>query len=144
MFRRSVILFLMLTYGHVLMGQSSVIDNLIESLKNHPQEDTIRVNILNELSYSYRWIDFFSSQQYAEQSLTIARQLHFDKGIALADCRLAHCHWALGENELAIERGLEASVISKRLDIESILGESLLILGRSYMDQKENGKAESY
>lgn len=144
MFKRIIISFVFAATAQLALGQSSVIDNLTASLKNHAEEDTLRVNILNELSFNYRWIDFFMSQRYAEQSLKLARHLHFDKGIATANYRIAHCCWALGENELAIERGLEASVIADQKHFKSILGESYLILARAYMDQKENSKAESY
>src|SRR6266704_856216 len=90
-------------FSLLVFSQSSKLESLNYLLNNHSQEDTIKVSLLNEISSYYRWLDFFSSQRYADQSLKLARQLNFEKGIAVANCRLAHCYWALGENELAIE-----------------------------------------
>ncbi len=125
-------------------AQNKAIDSVNNALKSHSKDDTTKVNILNELSYQYRWTDFSYSQRYAEQALKLAGQLHFTKGIATADYRLGHCFWALGDNELAIEKGLEAVAIAERENLNSVLAESLQILARGYMDQKEDVKAESY
>src|SRR5258708_10311903 len=130
--------------SRLVSAQSDIVNRLNSELKDHSKEDTIRVNLLSELSYNYRWIDFCISQQYAEQSLKIANQLHFDKGIATADYRIAHCYWALGDNQLAIEKGLEAVAIAERKHFSAILGEGFQALGRSYLDQKEIKKAELY
>lgn len=144
MFRRFFILLLLVHICRVGMGQGTTPDSLENLLKGHSQEDTVRVNLLTELSFYYRWTDFFNSQRYAEQALKIAQQLHYQKGMATASYRIGHCYWALGENELAIEKGLEAAAIAERENFKSILAESFQILARGYMDQKENEKAELY
>jgi len=140
---RPLILALFVGIFHLASSQSQV-DSLNTALKSHPQEDSIKVNILNELSYQYRWIDFSNSQQYAEQALAIAQRLLFNKGIATADYRIGHCYWALGDNNLAIEKGMETVAIAERENFKFILVEGLLILARGYMDQRETKKAEEY
>ncbi len=127
-----------------VFSQTRALDSLKSVLNQHAQEDTLKVNILNELSNQCKWVDFYASQRYADQALKISRQLHFEKGIAIADYRMAHCYWGLGENDLAIERGLEAAEIAERNHFKSILGESYTILARAYIDQVGFNKAQQY
>jgi len=140
---RALILALLVGIFQLASAQNRV-DSLNAALKNHPQEDTIKVNILNELSYQYRWIDFTNSQQYAEQALIIAQHLLFNKGIATAYYRIGHCYWAMGDNDLAIEKGMETVAIADRENFKPILAEGFQILARGYMDQRESKKAELY
>lgn len=126
------------------LAQTRVLDSLKSELTNHKQHDTIRVNLLNALSYHYRWTDFSKAQLEADEALRLAKELHFSKGIAIADCRLAHCLWATGDNELAIEKGLEAAAISEQLHSPVLLGESFQVIARGYMDQRETKKAQAY
>jgi AraC-like DNA-binding protein len=125
-----------------LASAQTQLDSLSAILKNHPENDTVKVNLLNELSYQYRWIDFANSQQYAEQALAIAQLLNYNKGIAVANYRIGHCYWALGDNELAIEKGMETVAIAERENFKSILAEGFQIIARGYMDQRETKKAE--
>src|SRR5258708_34639737 len=93
--KRLSILLLFLTGTHVILAQRLAPDSAENFLKEHPQEDTVRVNLLNQLSYQYRWIDFCNSQQYAEKALKIAQQIHHDKGITTGSYRIVHSYWAL-------------------------------------------------
>lgn len=125
-------------------AQNRSIDSLQLLLQNHPTEDSVRVNILNELSNQYQWVDFFSSLRYAEDALRLASTIDFKRGIASANIRICHCYWALGDNELAIEKGLEAVEIAEQEKFETVLAESYQVLTRSYMDQRERAKAVDY
>ncbi len=131
-------------FSPFVFSQTRALDSLKSVLNQHHQEDTLKVNILNELSNQCKWVDFYASQRYAEQALKISRALHFEKGIAIADYRMAHCYWGLGENDRAIERGLEAEEIAERNHFKSILGESYTILARAYIDQVGFDKAKQY
>jgi len=141
---RVLLALLLITFSPLVFSQTKALDSLKSELSQRPQDDTLKVNILNELSNQCKWVDFYSSQRYAEQALKISRELHFEKGIAIADYRAAHCYWALGDNDLAIERGLEAAEIAERNHFESILAESYTILARSYIDQLGFNKAREY
>lgn len=134
---------LVVTLNAPVVAQRTV-DSLQNFLRGYSKDDAIKVDALNELSYEYRWLDFNVSQKYAEQALLIAKKLRYEKGIATADLRLAHCFWALGDNELAIKLGLEVVSISESNGFTAILGESQLALGRSYMDQQASNKALNY
>jgi len=120
------------------------VDSLKQLLRNHSKVDTVQVDLLNQLSFEYRWLDFNLSQQYADRALKVASGLYYERGIATADSRLTHCYWALGDNELAIKRGLEGALIAEHLGLTAILGETFLGIGRAYMDQQASRKALDY
>ncbi len=125
-------------------GQDQSVDSLSAFLRHYQHEDTIKVNVLNELSNRYQWSNFYYSQQCAEQSLKLAEQLQFKKGIATAKYLMGHCFWALGDNDIAIAMGLEAVSIAEKENWPSILNESYQVLARSYMDQTASDKATMY
>lgn len=131
-------------FSQLGVAQTRVLDSLQLVLTKHTVDDTVKVNLLNEISDKYKWIDFCISQKYAEQARDISKKLNFEKGVAIADYRIAHCYWALGENGLAVEKGLEAASIAEKNHFKTILGESYQVLSRPYLDQRELKKAEGY
>ncbi len=141
---RVIVLLLIATLSRWSFAQVSLPDSLKTVLLSHPAKDSVRANLLNDISYSYRWLDFSQSQQYAEEALTLAKTLNYKKGITVANFRLAHCLWAIGDNDLAIERGLNAAAIADSLHSAYLLGESYQSLARAYMDQRETKKAQAY
>jgi signal transduction histidine kinase/DNA-binding response OmpR family regulator len=138
-----LVLFSWLIASHTL-AQSKYVDSLRTQLEFHKEEDTARVNILNDLSYQYQHSDFHKSLNYAEQARRIAEQLSFSKGVAVANYRKAHCYWALGDIELSIEKALLAIDIAEKEKFTDILSESLRILAMDYRDQQGIDKATDY
>src|SRR5688572_30867389 len=127
-----------------VMGQEHIVDSLQAQLKLHQKKDTIQVNILNALSSQFQWLDFNMSLQYAEQALKSAEPIEFQRGIATACFRQAHCYWALGDSERAIEKALRAVTIAEKEKLINVLAETYRILAISYRDQQELGKAVWY
>lgn len=125
-------------------GQDTAIDSLSIALKEHHEDDTIRVNILNELSNQFQYLDFHKSLDYADEALKLANQLSFKKGQAIANSRKAYCYWTLGYNELSIEKALIATSLSEEGHFDKTLAESFRVLAMSYRDQQEIGKATDY
>src|SRR5688572_5932350 len=109
------------------IAQVEVIDSLMEQLRIHTQADTNRVNMLNELSNQYQWLDFNRSYQYAEEALMLAESLPFPKGIATSSSRQAQSFWSLGDSERAIERALRAVEIAEKDRITNVLAETYRI-----------------
>jgi signal transduction histidine kinase/DNA-binding response OmpR family regulator len=125
-------------------GQAHIVDSLHAQLKIHKKTDSIRVNIFNALSSQYQWLDFNQSLKYADEGLRLAESMEFQAGIATACFRQAHCYWALGDSDRAIEKGLRAVNIAEKEKRIDILAETYRILAISYRDQQELGKAVSY
>ncbi|HEX6227744.1 MAG TPA: ATP-binding protein [Chryseolinea sp.] len=125
-------------------GQTRVVDSLQAKLRVHLDIDSTRVDIFNALSSQYQWLDFNQSLRYADEGLRIADSIGYQSGIATACFRQAHCYWALGDSDRAIERALRAVSIAENKKRNDILAESYRILAISYRDQLELGKAVSY
>jgi len=124
--------------------QLQSVEPLKIKLEKHTQNDTIKVNLLNELSYQDQWYNFYSSLNYAEKALELAHQLSFKKGIAVARYRIAHCYWALGDSELSIDQALQAAYIAEKEKLPDVLAETYRILAMNYRDQQETAEAEIY
>ncbi|NIJ54215.1 ATP-binding protein [Dyadobacter arcticus] len=125
-------------------SQLKSVEGLKTQLSNHEQEDTIKVNLLNELSYQDQWYNFYGSLAYAEKALQIAERLYYKKGISIARHRIAHCYWALGDSDLSIDQALKSANIAVKERFYSAAGESYRILAINYRDQQDLAKAHMY
>ncbi|MEQ6168619.1 hypothetical protein AAOE16_15595 [Ekhidna sp. MALMAid0563] len=65
-----------------LQAQRSKIDSLEAEMSLHIEKDTIRVNLLNELAFSYFSKDLTTSIEYLDEADEIANAIHFEKGKA--------------------------------------------------------------
>ena len=126
------------------LAQLPSVDSLKEQLQQHSSNDTIRVNLYNSLSFQYQWISFDTSLMYANRAREIAEKINFQRGVATASFRQAHCLWALGDSDRAIEKGLRAVRIAEENNFVDVKAESYRILAISYRDQQEIGKAVWY
>ena len=135
-------LFCFLLAAQCSLAQQRELDSLNAFIQSYSYDDTIKVKALNALSEQYQWSNFNSSLQYAEQALALAEKLKYQKGIAVAKYLMGHCFWALGDNNIAIERALDAVELGEEENSEAILVESFQVLARSYMDQATIDKAQ--
>jgi signal transduction histidine kinase/DNA-binding response OmpR family regulator len=95
------------------------------------------VSILNQLSYEYQWVDFNKSLDYANRALKLADSLSYKKGMAEASYRSAHSFWALGNAEVAIEKGLDAVKLGAEINAPKIIAEANRVLAMCYRDQQD-------
>ena len=65
-------------------AQSPVIDSLKKLLNAHPQQDTVRVNLINKLALEIRRFDRKQMETYTEEGLKLAQQLNYQKGEGFA------------------------------------------------------------
>lgn len=141
---RHYIVFFFLMGVTYTVAQIPTTDSLNTMLINHLEQDSIRVNLLNSLSYQYQWTDFNRSLQHAEEAVLIAESISYQPGIATACLRQAHCYWALGNSERAIEKALRAVNVATQENLHNTLADTYRLLSMSYRDQQEIGKAVSY
>jgi len=65
-----------------IVSQSVKIDSLKIELQNHKEKDTIRVNLLNTIAFSYRRKNLNKTLYYIEESDKITNVIDFEKGKA--------------------------------------------------------------
>ena len=108
---------------------------ILDSLKNQlslAKEDTHKVNTLIELSNQTRNINVPSSIKYAEDALSLARKLQFQRGQAIA-------LYAIGRRQLFTGRD---SIVAKHLTTALSIFESLG--DKSYQARTHEGISDIY
>lgn len=104
-------------------------------------KDTVGVNSLLALSKKYQWTNPDQSLRYADEALMVARDLNYTKGMAIANTLRGFSFWAFGDNELAIESGMDALALAQKDNNTLLQAESYYVLSRGYMDVSERTKA---
>lgn len=61
-------------------AQQSINDSLQTALRLHPKNDTVKINLLNQLARNYFTQNAAMAFQYAESALQLSDSLHFTKG----------------------------------------------------------------
>ncbi len=113
------LLFLSLTnYGQ----SSSAIDSLQNLLTNHQEEDTIKLNLLVELSKLHREIDPENGLKYGEEALALAEQLNQPKQNALAHYFMGQSYHYLDQYNQAMDSYHVAASSFDALQMKQYLG----------------------
>lgn len=99
-------------------SQGTKIDSLSKILKT-AEADTARIDILNELAFSYVHVDPLVAKDDVDIALQAAKELNYKKGEALSVNILGGIEWSLGNYEKALAYYLES------LDQHEALGDKL-------------------
>ncbi|MCB0669683.1 MAG: response regulator [Saprospiraceae bacterium] len=75
--RSNLILILLLGYQFLCFGQNDSLQNLIL----HTPDDTNKVNLYNELAFSYLYSDRNEAQNLTDTAISLSEKLNFGKGI---------------------------------------------------------------
>jgi len=75
-------LFSFLFFSITTQAQTKKIDSLKKELSIHKEKDTIRVNLLNKIAFSYRRKNLNKTLDYLEESDEITNVINFEKGKA--------------------------------------------------------------
>ena len=86
-----------------VLGQQKYLDSLLLQLTNHAQADTVRIKLLNEISYAYAGIDPAEGIETAREAIQLAEQLHFVSTLPVSYNYLGVNLRALGQDTLALE-----------------------------------------
>ena len=84
-----IVFIIRFAYSNPVFGQHKLLDSLKTILAKNPNQDTLRVNRLNELaslSFSYNAEDLY---KYGQQALILAKNLEYNRGEAVAYKNLA-------------------------------------------------------
>ena len=128
---------------HFVSAQGTL-DSLTEALKDHPKEDTVRVMLLNALSFRVFKNQPEESLHFAEQALALAQRLSFQKGIGEAKNNLAVYHLMRGHTDSSLKLALEGASIAEREGLKDLEASSYSILGTIYQSQIDYPKALDY
>ncbi|MEO9967913.1 MAG: tetratricopeptide repeat-containing sensor histidine kinase [Reichenbachiella sp.] len=82
MIRRCLLALPFILVTPFLFGQIPELDSLEKTLQNYPAQDTIRVNLLNEIALKVNRYDLEKTYRYSRQASVLADSLGYSKGKA--------------------------------------------------------------
>jgi signal transduction histidine kinase len=119
--RKLPILLLLLTYSICSSAQGGSADLLKKELDAHPQEDTFRVNRLNELSFSTDY-GFAHRKELAAEALTLSRKIGYGHGEGIALTDLGYFTVRVGDRKKGDSLLREAQAFAKKTDDPELNG----------------------
>src|SRR5262245_13644285 len=122
-------------------GQNKMLDSLFLALKEHPQEDTIRFEILCQISY-YSYSSPADTKKYADEALALAQDLKHQKRIAKAYYLLSIYWHDQKDLQRAVDYGLQALRLYEGANHKSGIFNSKNHLAGVYMSWRDYPKAE--
>lgn len=105
---------LLLFTASLVQAQSFQIDRLRKQIQEHPQQDTFRVNRLNEISNTNPRLSTEEIEKFAAEALPLARKLNYTRGEGYALLVSARAANIIGNKELAATLLQQADSIAKQ------------------------------
>ncbi len=139
-----IAIFCLLFFSLHLQSQKSVIDSLENTLELHVEKDTVRVNILNELAYSYLKKDSIKTLTYLGGSKALAHKLNFTKGEAKSMYIKGLAETARSNFDLGFQYFNEALRLYKTINYKIGIAKSHNAIGLLFYDQGDQRLAIEY
>jgi serine phosphatase RsbU (regulator of sigma subunit) len=143
---KRILVLCFIIYGSLLsIAQTPHIDSL-SSLLKIAKEDTIKINLLNELAraYLFELNDINKVYIYGAQELKLSRKLKYKKGIAYGLMHVGIFKRSHGDYKEAIAYAEKSLVLMKELGDKKGEGSSYINLGLGYSDMSDLAKAIDY
>jgi signal transduction histidine kinase len=128
---------------HLIFSQNTIVDSLKKVAEKLPA-DTNKVNTFNRISIELQESDFKESLQYAEQSLQLAEQLKFKKGISSAYNSIAVAYNVHGDLSKCLEFHKKALELRLQIGSSAEISTSNNNLGNAYSDLGDFDKSLEY
>lgn len=142
--KNSICLVILLFYWIGALGQQKYLDSLLRQLEGHPQEDTIKVNLLNEISYTYSDIDPEKGISIAKEAISLAEKLRYLSQLAVSYNHLGVNYNSLGKDTLALEVMEKSLALYKEADNRLGMARLFNNLALVYYNFSDYGTALQY
>jgi signal transduction histidine kinase len=141
--KRVIIINILLLVGQQVLAQSNHVDSL-SSLLDTLQNQSIRVDVLNELARQFNTSDSAQTATYTDEAIRIANQIGYIDGLVLAYARISWANLVLGNYELA--DALYTKALSSADSANSDVARSIAWngLGALYYHQSDYEKSIDY
>jgi len=124
----------------IVEGQTRKIDSLVSVLKTL-KEDTVKVNLLNDLSKGVLYLKPENSKIYADDALALSHKLQFPKGKGRAMGNLGNYYYSIGDYDKALDLHLRSVPIKEKINDELGLASAETGIGNVYLRQKNYQEA---
>ncbi len=137
MISRAIITILFIVLMVNLCAQSTLkLDSLQQALEQHSIEDSVKVNLLNNIGFEFWIVAPSQSELYGEMALELADRLSYQPGRAFAKRVIGVSHWARGNYDRALPLLIDAYQIYSELQDTLGTANSLMNIGLVYSDQR--------
>ena len=144
---KKVFLFLVILNASFLSIAQKQGQDLIDSLLliiPKQNEDTNKIKILNELSFTFSSINPDLGLKYGKQALQLAKTKNWKKGIANAYGRIGVNYSAISDQPMALENHLKSLRINEELGYKKAIAGNLNNIGNVYLNTLNYSLALTY
>ncbi|UZR99306.1 tetratricopeptide repeat protein [Chondrinema litorale] len=127
--------------SQIVYCQSLAIQEFKKQLQADDKQDTTKVNLLNQIGFSYWIYQADSSEVYGTNALKLASEIKYLPGMAYANRIIGVAHWARGNYEGGLKHLLESQKLYQLLEDSLGIANSTMNIGLIYSDQGEIDKA---
>lgn len=121
-----------------------MVDSLVKQLNAHMTADSVRLDLLNDLAWSYRTIDPAKGLRTADEAIRLARQLGQLPGMASALNAKSWNYNSLGKDSLALSTFNQALTIRRQLKDSAGMAKIGYNLGIMYFNLADYRQASIY
>lgn len=136
--KRLLLFIFLLSAGFVsagIMAQAAQTDSLANLLQNHTHEDTIRVNLLNDISVQLLNTANDNVLLYSNEAIAISQNIGFEKGIAVSLRTIALFYYYKPDYNKAIEYFKKALMKARGIDEKKLMARNLKSMAGTYIHQ---------
>lgn len=142
--KTTISIFCFLLLSTQIQSQKTRIASLKNKLSHHTQNDTTRVNLLNDIAYSYYRKDLDKTITYLEESEAIAKAIDFKKGKARSLYIRGLIRYNQSNYEQAIELFNKSLLIYEKVDFKKDTSECYAMMGLASYDNYDFHKSIAY
>ncbi len=129
----------LLLFNTIAYTQGAKAENALTS-----HQDTSQINQLLTLSKYYVYSNPLKMNEEADKALRLSQDTNYERGVAMALCRIGHAKLQLAEYNEALSFLLSALEIAERIQYEDCIGLNFKLLGHIYLHQNNVDKAEEH
>lgn len=116
---------LLCAYGAPSLAQQTYLDSCLTELQRHSQEDTVRLNLLNEIAFEYNYSAPQHGLIYADRAIALAQKLQQEKKLASAYSYKGVNYAAMGNDSAALNMYTMALALHTKLQNNSGIASAL-------------------
>ncbi len=137
----AVLLLLVIISTDKISAQDHELDSIKQLVDTHTIQDSVRVDLLVELTRYYTTRDFNESVPLIEEAIKISRDINYQKGLGRALNAYSTYYNLNGQLDSAISKALQAKKVLEQIGDTQNLLVTNSNLGRAYFTLKQHRKA---
>ena len=131
-------------HAQLCLAQQRELDSLLNELKKHPRQDTVRLNLLNAIAFNHSFIDSAKSIEVANEIIMLAQKLNSNLKLAAGYMLKGKCYNNMRQDTAAIDMYNKAMKIYEPLNYKKGMGSVYRSIGLTYSSHSDYYTALEY